>query len=195
MLLEHTSSLDAASAVRALKNAVCLFGAPKRIIADQGRAYISQDFKNFCSEYSIELHFIATGSSRANGQVERVMRTLKSLLTIIENDPNKTWRDELGNVQLALNSTKSTVTKFTPTELMMFGVRLHSLGISKIRSSGPNSELEQRIDLESARHDASKNIQRAAESDTRRFNQGPASFKPFSNGDFVFIKKKNKFRN
>lgn len=89
VLLEHTSSLDAASAVRAVKNAVCLFGALKRIIADQGRSYISQDLKNFCSEHNIKLHFIATGSSRANRQVQRVIRTLKSLLTIIENDPNK----------------------------------------------------------------------------------------------------------
>ncbi|XP_047039018.1 uncharacterized protein LOC124643945 [Helicoverpa zea] len=62
------------------------------------------------------------GSSRANGQVERVMRTLKSLLTIVENEQNKTWRDQPGNIQLALNSTKSTVTKYSPTELM-FGIR------------------------------------------------------------------------
>ncbi|CAH2085257.1 unnamed protein product [Euphydryas editha] len=187
VLLEHTSSLDAASAVRAVKNAVCLFGAPKRIIADQGRCYISQDFKNFCSEHNIKLHFIATGSSRANGQVERVMRTLKSLLTIIENDPNKAWRDELGNVQLALNSTRSTVTKFTPTELM-FGIRSQSLGMSRIRCLSPDSEQEQRVDVESARQDASLNIQRAAASDTLRFNQGRATIKPFSKGDFVFIK-------
>lgn len=187
VLLEHTSSLDAASAVKALKNAVCLFGAPKRIIADQGRCYISQEFKNFCAEHNIQLHYIATGSSRANGQVERVMRTLKSLLTIIENDPNKTWRDELGNVQLALNSTKSTVTKFTPTELM-FGIHSQSLGLSKITPPGPDSEQEMRIDLESARQIASNNIQKAAASDTQRFNKGRALIKPYSTGDFVFIK-------
>ncbi|CAH2090943.1 unnamed protein product [Euphydryas editha] len=174
-------------AVRAVNNAVCLFGAPKHIISDQGRCYISQDFKNFCSEHNIKLHFIATGSSRANGQVERVMRTLKSLLTIIENDPNKAWRDELGNVQLALNSTRSTVTKFTPTELM-FGIRSQSLGMSRIRCISPDSEQEQRVDVVSARQDASLNIQRAAVSDTLRFNQGRATIKPFSKGDFVFIK-------
>lgn len=74
------------------------------------------------------------------------MRTLKSLLTIIENDSNKAWRDELGNVQLALNSTRSTVTKFTPIE-PMFGIRSQSLGLSRIRYSSPDSEQEQRIDV------------------------------------------------
>lgn len=185
VLLEHTYSLDARCAVQALQRAVCLFGAPKRVIADQGRCYISSEFRNFCAEHNIDLHFIATGSARANGQVERVMRTLKSLLTIIENDPNKTWREELGNVQLALNTTKSSVTKYSPTELM-FGIQGRSLGLSKISVS--DSESQNRLDLDSVRDDASKNIQKAAAADAERFNRGRAVIKSFSVGDFVFIK-------
>lgn len=185
VLLEHTSSLDAQSAVQALRKAVCLFGAPKRIIADQGRSYISADFKNFCKDYNIHLHYIATGSSRANGQVERVMRTLKSLLTIVENDPRKTWRDELGSIQLALNSTKSTVTKYSPSELM-FGIRSQSLGLSKINVE--TTEQQNRLDIHSVRNDASINIKKAADMEVKRFNRGRAKIKPFSKGDFVFIK-------
>lgn len=177
VLLEHTISLDASSAVRALERAVCLFGAPTRVIADQGRCYISSEFKNFCNNYKIDLHFIATGSSRANGQVERVMRTLKSLLTIVENNPNKTWRDELGNIQLALNSTKSAVTKYSPTELM-FGIRAESLGMSQISSH--SDERNDRLDLESIRENASENIQKAAAAVTLRFNRGRANIKPFT---------------
>lgn len=184
VLLEYTSSLDAASAIKALKTAVCLFGAPKRIIADQGRCYISVDFKQFCISHNIELHLIATGSSRANGQVERVMRTLKSLLTIIENDQNKAWRDELPEVQLALNSTRSRVTGYTPTELM-FGIKAQSLGLSSISS---HSVPEPRLDLDVIRKTASKNITKAASSEVERFNRGKATVKPFSQGDFVFIK-------
>lgn len=185
ILLEHTLSIDAHSAVNAVKKAVCLFGAPKRIIADQGRCYVSSEFKLFCAEHKIELHFIATGSSRANGQVERVMRTLKSLLTIVENDDHKTWRDELGNIQLALNSTKSSVTKYSPTELML-GIHAQSLGIARL-----NPELMQnqiRLDLNVIRDDASANINRAAASEIERFNRGRAVVKPFVKGNFVFIK-------
>ncbi|XP_047538388.1 uncharacterized protein LOC125071979 [Vanessa atalanta] len=112
------------------------------------------------------------------------MRTLKSLLTIIENDPNKNWRDELGNVQLALNSTRSTVTKYTPTELLT-GVRAQPLGISKLTYG---NEQSQRLDIESIRAEASKNIEKAAKADTVRFNRGRATIKPFSKGDFVFVK-------
>ncbi|KAL4714216.1 hypothetical protein ACJJTC_018366, partial [Scirpophaga incertulas] len=184
VLLEYTQSLDAACAVKALKKAVSLFGSPKRIISDQGRCYISSEFKQFCSEHNIELHLIATGSPRANGQVERVMRTLKGLLTIIENDANKVWRDELDEVQLALNSTTSRVTGFTPTELM-FGIRAQSLGLSQI---SPNSDPPPRADLETLRNHASNNIIKTAKSQVEHFNQGKATVRPFEKGDYVFIK-------
>ncbi|KAL0860059.1 hypothetical protein ABMA27_010374 [Loxostege sticticalis] len=115
------------------------------------------------------------------------MRTLKSLLTIIENDPHKTWRDELGSVQLALNSTRSTVTKYTPTELM-FGVQANSLGINQITLRNELGKPIERLNVESIRADALKNIEKAARADTIRFNRGRASIHPFSKGDYVFVK-------
>lgn len=184
VLLEYTQSLDAACATKALKKAVCLFGTPKRIIADQGRCYISAEFKEFCTDHNIELHLIATGSARANGQVERVMRTLKNLLTIVENDVNRVWRDELGEVQLALNSTRSRVTGFTPTELM-FGIRAQSLGMSQI---SPNIDTPLRANLDDIRSKASAKILEAASSQQQLFNRGRATIKPFKLGDYVFIK-------
>lgn len=184
VLLEHISSLDSICAIKALKKAVSLFGAPKRIVSDQGRCYISSDFRDFCKSFGIELHLIATGASRANGQVERVMRTLKCLLTIIENNPHKTWRDELPEVQLALNTTRCRVTGFSPTELM-FGIQGQSLGIGAI---SPRDKSEQRLDLESIRNQASSNIKSAAQKEVKRFNQGKAQVKPFSQGDYVFVK-------
>lgn len=184
VLLQYTTSIDANFAVIAIKKAVCLFGSPKRVIADQGRCYISQEFRVFCREHNIELHLIATGSSRANGQVERVMRTLKSLLCIIENDPHKVWRDELSNVQLALNSTRSRVTGYSPTELM-FGVQALSLGESRI---SPRLNPDIRLNLETTRDAASRNIERVARSEVVRFNKGKSAVQPFREGDYVFIK-------
>lgn len=183
ILLEHTIAIDSKAAVNAIKKAVSLFGAPKRIISDQGRCYISAEFKQFCNDHNIELHLIATGSSKANGQVERVMRTLKSLLTIVENDQNKVWRDELSDIQLALNSTKSRVTGYSPTELM-FGITSLSLGESSI---SPHFD-SNRLDLDSIRNSASSNIAKNAKSEAQRFNKGKAKVRLFSVGDFVFVK-------
>lgn len=81
-MLEHTLTLNSSDSIKSLENALNLFSAPKRIVADHGRSYDNTEFKNFCND----LHLIATGSSRANGQVERVIRTWKGMLTIAETD-------------------------------------------------------------------------------------------------------------
>lgn len=41
-------------------------------------------FSQFCSDHKINLHLIATDASRANGQVDRKMRTLKNMSTAAE---------------------------------------------------------------------------------------------------------------
>lgn len=73
------------------------------------------------------MHFIAQGTSRANGQVERFMQTLKNTLATVETENDLNWQDSLGEVQLALNSTKHRVTGFSPVELL-FGTSIRSRG-------------------------------------------------------------------
>jgi len=64
------------------------------------------------------LHLIATGASRANGQVEKVMKKKKKLLTAVETSV-RSWQDALSDVQLALNCTINRVTKSSPLELFI----------------------------------------------------------------------------
>jgi len=75
-------------------------------------------FRDFCSAQNIDLHLIATGASRANGKVERVMSTLKSMLTAVETGKGS-WQDALYEIQLALNCTANRVTKVSPIELLI----------------------------------------------------------------------------
>lgn len=119
VLLFHTKNIDSKSSIKAVKDSVALFGAPARIIADQGRCFASKDFRDFCDNKNIDLHLIATGSCRVNGQVERIMSVLKSMLTAAESDKDKSWQDSLGDVQLALNCSVNRVTKASPLELLI----------------------------------------------------------------------------
>lgn len=68
----------------------------------------------------------------------------------------------------------------------MFGIRAQTLGMSKI--TPVISKHQDRLDLNLMREDASSNIQKAAACDAVRFNRGCAVIKPYSKGDFVFIK-------
>uniref|UniRef100_A0A8D8R7K3 Uncharacterized protein K02A2.6 n=1 Tax=Cacopsylla melanoneura TaxID=428564 RepID=A0A8D8R7K3_9HEMI len=75
-LLFLTKKLDGDNAVRVLLDAISLFGSPSLLVVDQGRSFANKKFKGCCAQNQITLHFMATGSCRANGQVERQMRVL-----------------------------------------------------------------------------------------------------------------------
>ncbi|CAK1554960.1 unnamed protein product [Leptosia nina] len=64
VVLKHTT-LNCASAINAIKDSIHLFGASERIIANRGRSYDNHDFTQFCESNNMELHLIATGSSRS----------------------------------------------------------------------------------------------------------------------------------
>lgn len=114
----YTKKLDAASAIRALSQSISLFGPPSLLVVDQGTSFTNRSFKDHCAQNHITQHFIATGSSRANGQVECQMRVLKDMLTVVEVEEKKSWQQAIGDVQLANNTTAHRVTKYSTMELM-----------------------------------------------------------------------------
>lgn len=184
VFLHHTLQIDTVSSIRALKACVALFGAPVRVIADQGRCFASRDFKDYCDSVNIKLHLIATGSSRANGQVERVMSTLKNMLTAVEVS-NKSWQDALPDIQLALNCTQNRVTKSSPLELLI-GKVARPLNIMH------SDDVEPEVDIEQVRNQATQNMQTGAEYDKLRFDGTKAKLTPFSIGDFVLLQNEER---
>jgi len=158
--LYHTVKLDTDSCIKALRSSISLFGAPSRVITDQGRYFTSSKFSEFCSSRNIRLHLISTGSSRANGQVERVMSTLKNLLTAVECR-EKSWQDSLGDVQLVLNYTVNRITEAVETE--------------------------SDIDLSGVRTRACRNMESNASYDKERFVKTKAVVKRHCVGDYVLL--------
>ncbi|CAH2215795.1 jg23157 [Pararge aegeria aegeria] len=184
VLLNHTTRIDAKNAIEALKASVSLFGTPVRVIADQGRCFSSKEYREFCDSHNIKLHLIATGSSRANGQVERVMSTLKGMLTAVETS-ERSWQDALGEVQLAINCTISRVTKSSPLELLIGRV---ARPLSLL--SPDNNEVE--IDLSDVREQAVQNITKNSNYDKARFDATKAKILKFNVNDYVLLKNEER---
>lgn len=181
-ILYHTLNIDTNSAIKALKYIVSLFGAPSRVIADQGRCFASKDFKDFCSSHGISLHLIATGTSRANGQVERVMSTLKNMLTAVEVGNNKSWQDALPEVQIALNSTINRVTKSSPLELLI-GKVARPLDLLTLDDDTINNN----VNLAEVRLRAADAIKNSAVTEKQRFDKTKAKINRFKIDDFVLL--------
>ncbi|UYV61075.1 hypothetical protein LAZ67_1003319 [Cordylochernes scorpioides] len=105
--------------IQKLESQQQIFGNPRRIITDQGTAFTSNDFKKYCKEESIEHCCITTGVPRGNGQVERINRTIVSVLTKLSIDNPQEWHKHVRKLQKALNSTHQRSIRMSLFELLV----------------------------------------------------------------------------
>ena len=96
------TSADAASVVSFIKGIVFRFGVPNSIVTDNGSNFTSREFKEYCEEVGIKLHFALVAHPQTNGQVEKANGIIcngikKRLLTPLEK-ARHTWTDELPSV-------------------------------------------------------------------------------------------------
>ncbi|CAH2015134.1 unnamed protein product [Acanthoscelides obtectus] len=93
------------------------YGVPRVLISDQGSSFTAKKFRDFCHQNNIKHVLNAVATPRANGQVERLNRTLlNALLTsTVEED---LWDRELPNVRFAINNAPNKSTGKTPSQLL-----------------------------------------------------------------------------
>jgi hypothetical protein len=72
----------------------------------------------FLGEWNIQYHFIIPDVHRANGQVERYMRTIMNLIRI-ETEVRKEWPSALWKFQLVLNTTVQKSIKLTQLQALI----------------------------------------------------------------------------
>lgn len=112
-------TVGAQEVVDHLADLFSMFGTPKRIISDRGKAFTSTKFKSFTTAYQVKHILNAVSSPRSNGQVERYNRTILDGLNTSVNNENE-WQKSLPNVIWGINNTINKSTGFTP-HLLMFG--------------------------------------------------------------------------
>lgn len=181
VLLHHTKTLSAKAAVNAVSELIQYFGPPSRIIFDQGTAFTSKLFTDFCNSNKILLHPIATGASRANSQVERTMSSLTNMVTVSQIIKPQSIRQLAPQIQLVLNTTSHRITGTSPLELLT-GKKSHVPGMIKICDDIVEPS---RSDLTELRNDAKNKIDQAARYDVERLKSRTAKVIPLAVGDLV----------
>jgi len=100
------------------------FGYPDHLISDNGKNFVSGDFKGFLALNGIKQHLTTPGHPQANGMVERFHRTLKQALRAVELERPGVWIDRLPEILLSFRCTPKE-DGFSPADRMFRGtVRL-----------------------------------------------------------------------
>lgn len=183
ILLYPVKNTQTKYVISSFRDFIKLFGSPKRIISDRGKAFDNKAFQNFCSELAITHHLNATALPRGNGQVERYNRVLLDALATMgaDNDDDE-WDRNLVNIQLGINGTINKAIGVTPSEALMgYRVCSHAFLQTEELDASP-------IDITEIRKRMIHRAEQYQAEQKRRFDQGRSEAKSYEKGDLVLIR-------
>lgn len=166
-----------------------VFGNPARIVADRGAAFTASQFKQYCQERGIELHHVATGVPRGNGQVERIHGIIIPTLTKLSIDKPDEWFKHVIKVQKCINSSHQRSIDSTPFEIMI-GVKMRNPEDVRIMEVLEDESRKQFIDKRAELRKAAKqSIEKIQEENRRNYNLRSRKAKEYDIGDLVALQK------
>ena len=165
------------------------YSRPRRLISDRGSCFTSKEFSDYLLKHNVEHVKVAVASPQANGQVERVNRVIKAMISkITEPIQHADWSSKLSQVEYAINNSTHSTTKSSPCELL-FGVNQRGKIIEEL-----TEYLDEKVsnvnnrDLNDVRMKAHKSIEKSQEYNLNYFLKHSTPAKKYSIGEFVVIR-------
>lgn len=172
-----------------LKKQAITFGNPRRIISDRGTSFTARDFNQYCSEEGIQHITITTGVPRANGQVERVNRTLIPLLTKLSAPNPGDWHKYLERCQKYFNTTPHRSIGTTPFKLL-FSIDMRMKEEPDLKKLKEEEWIKMFEDSrDELRAEAQENILKIQQENRKNYNKRRKKPRKFKEGDLVAIKR------
>ncbi|XP_062533359.1 uncharacterized protein K02A2.6-like, partial [Armigeres subalbatus] len=110
--------ITASLTVRALHETFCRFGMPEVLRTDNGPQFISSELQTFCEQFGIRQEKTTPYWPQANGEVERINRSIVKRLKISQETESADWKWDLRMFILMHNSTPHSTTGVAPSSLM-----------------------------------------------------------------------------
>lgn len=187
VFLEPVKDTKSKHVIKAITDIMYLFGVPIRIISDRGTAFTSHTFKLFCTNYGIRHVLNAVATPRANGQCERVNRTiLGTLAATAAGSSEHKWDLHVKNIQSAINLTVNKTTGVSPLEVLA-GYKGRAMAESKIL--GMVQQNFDKLDLQTLRNKVAERITKEQKKDKERFDRKRAEAKVYVEGEVVMVQK------
>lgn len=167
-----------------LNEIIDTFGVPRRIICDRGSAFTSKMFSEFCSGLGIKRVLCATATPRANGQVERMNRTILAAI-MSSTDEETRWDEAVHRVKWGINNSVSSATNTTPYETF-FGYRPRGVNDAFLTSEVCDDE---GVDVHKLRKDVSQTIVNKQRAQKQLYDAKRSNPKPYDVGQHVLIQR------
>uniref|UniRef100_A0A803QH62 Integrase catalytic domain-containing protein n=1 Tax=Cannabis sativa TaxID=3483 RepID=A0A803QH62_CANSA len=97
-----------------IKNIMCRYGIPCKIVSDNGKEFDSDQFNDFSIKHGIIKSFLAVAKLQANGQVEVVNKIFKTALNKKLQACKAHWPKEHPRDLWAYKTIEKTSTRHTP---------------------------------------------------------------------------------
>lgn len=110
--------ITATLTVKALHETFCRFGMPTSLKTDNGPQFISNELEAFCEEFGIKHIRTTPYWPQANGEVERINRSIGKRLKISQETYGSDWKWDIRMFVLMHNSTPHSTTGVAPSTLM-----------------------------------------------------------------------------
>jgi hypothetical protein len=172
---------------------IAYFGAPNKLLSDNGTQFKSELMKDVAAVMNIRLSFTPPYHPQGNGNVERLNRTFTTMVKKYVNESQTNWDLYLPTITYAYNSSEHETTKATPFEVV-FGKAPPTLLDRFYASEGLVKDRSVWGEAIRKAHDELINRLRQAQ-DTKSdiiLQKSIESnfFSPFSVGDYVFLENK-----
>lgn len=160
------------------------YSKPRRLVSDRRTCFTSSEFEEFLDGQDIQHILIAPGVPRANGQVEVVNRSIRSMFAKLANTKGS-WQEVLVDVEFVLNNTINCSTGFTPSNLL-FGINQKGRISDNLRVFLETFQ-ESNRDMGQKRELAAENIIKAQNYSKAYYDNKHKESSKYNVGDYVML--------
>ncbi|XP_065064039.1 uncharacterized protein K02A2.6-like [Rhopilema esculentum] len=112
-VVAQVKTINTKTVIKALDKIFSMFGYVHKLVADNGKQFISDEFKQYLKQHGIKLRNVTPYSPWVNGEVERFNRSLKKANQCAHAE-GKDWREELNKFLLLYRTTPHATTGQCP---------------------------------------------------------------------------------
>jgi transposase InsO family protein len=112
---------EAITVARALVDVViCRFGVPLQLLSDNGKEFDNSVLKEICRLLEIDKIRTTVYKASTNGAVERLHRTMNSMIGKVVDSNQRNWDEFLPSIMAAYRASRHEATGYSPN-FLMFG--------------------------------------------------------------------------